>query len=264
MDGALDTPLTTGQDDHLGPAQPGANPHGDAPVLIRRKEELMHFPRGPELTPRDTDILCWLGRHGLATPEQVARRFFHSTWAAYRRLRKLEAMALIRRDRSFWKAPSVLRLTTAGVRVADAGVGPAELVLAEVRHALALVDLTEALLAAHPGATLVTEREFRAAQLRALRDGTGRRPGRIPDGVLQLPPDEGETRVALELDLTSKRAYAITRIIGAYTQLFSATPTDDGFGAVWWYVLPGMVERVREIVQEARALDFIDVREWEP
>jgi len=222
----------------------------------------MHFPRGPELTPRDTDILSWLGRHGLATPEQIARRFFRSQWAAYRRLRKLETMTLIRRDRTFWKAPYVLRLTIAGARVADAGVGPAELVLAEVRHALALVDLTETLLAEHPGATLVTEREFRAAQLRALRDGTCRRPGRIPDGVLQLSPDEGETRVALELDLTSKRAYAITRVIDAYTQLFSASPTDDGFGAVWWYVLPGTVERVRQIVQEARATDFIDVREW--
>ncbi len=224
----------------------------------------MHLPRGPELTPRDTDILCWLGRHGLATPEQVARRFFRSTWAAYRRLRKLEAMALIRRDRTFWKSAHVLRLTAAGARVADAGVGPAELVLAEARHALALVDLTEALLAEHPGATLVTEREFRAAQLRALRDGTYRRTGRIPDGVLQMSLDEGGTRVALELDLTNKRAYALTRVIDAYTQLFSATPTDDGFGAVWWYVLPGTVERVREAVQEARAIDFIDVREWEP
>jgi len=222
----------------------------------------MHFPRGPELTPRDKDLLCWLGHHGLATPEQAARRFFHSQWAAYRRLRKLESIALIRRDRTFWKAPYVLRLTTAGARVADAGVGPAELVLAEVRHALALVDLTEALLVEHPGAMLVTEREFRAAQLRALRDGTCRRPGRIPDGVLQLSSNEGGTRVALELDLTSKRAYAITRVIDAYTQLFSVTPTDDGFGAVWWYVVPGTVERVRKAVQEARVTDFIDVREW--
>src|SRR5436190_8478207 len=103
--------------------------------------------RGPQLTDRDVEILAWIGRHGVVTPAQVARHFFTrddgsvGQWAAYRRLRKLEELGLTREDRTFWREPNVLRLTTAGARLADIDVGPARLVLGELRHTLALVDL---------------------------------------------------------------------------------------------------------------------------
>src|SRR5207244_3136093 len=104
----------------------------------------------------------------------------------------------------FWREPFVLRLTTAGARVAHLGLAPAKLTLAEVRHSLALVDLTESLLSEHPGARLITEREIRAERYREVRAGSRRiGVGRTPDGVLFFAKPKRRV-VAIELDLTTK------------------------------------------------------------
>jgi hypothetical protein len=191
----------------------------------------------------------------------VARHFFTrddatvGQWAAYRRLRKLEEMALIRQDRTFWREPNVLRLTGAGARLADINVGPARLVLAEVRHSLAVVDLVETLLAGSPSGTVVqTERELRIERRRQLTDGT-RTPGRgrVPDAVFVHPKG---AKVAIELDITPKRTRDMDNILRAYGQ--------ERFDRVIWYVLPRQKERVMELVRKNRADDFMEVRAWEP
>jgi hypothetical protein len=192
------------------------------------------------------------------TADQVSARFFSrdggtlGQWASYRRLRKLEQLRLVRRDATFWKWPAVLRLTAPGVRIAELDLSPAHLVLAEVRHTLGLVDLTEKLLCDNAGATLTTEREIRALRFRELAEKK-RRPGygRIPDGILHLA--NGRT-VAVELDLTSKRQRDIERIIGGYKQ--------EHYDAVWWFVRPTLINRLRSVVLATRADDFIDVRIW--
>lgn len=222
----------------------------------------IHGHSATMLTERDCAILQWVTRHGVVTAEHIAGRFFSGQSAAYRRLRKLIDLGLIRRDPTHYRHPFVIRVTPAGARVAGIGVGAADLHLADVPHTLALVTLTERLLVGHPGAVLITEREYRAAQLRALRDGTRPRLGRIPDGVLRLPSKNEATRIALELDLTNKRRYALTRIITAYIDAFDPRPDGDGFGAVWWYVNPSAVLRVRTAVEQAHANDVITVMEW--
>ena len=56
------------------------------------------------MTPRDRLMLAWIGRHGIVTPDQVARRYFLGSdgvvgkRAAYRRLLKLEICGLVQRD----------------------------------------------------------------------------------------------------------------------------------------------------------------------
>jgi len=210
--------------------------------------------RGPALTPRDTEILTWVGRYGVVTADQIARRFFSrddgavGQAAAYRRLRKLRELDLLRMDRTFYMEPSVIRLTTRGARQADCGVGPAKLVLAEVRHALAVVDVVEDLLARNRGADLTTERELRIGYRQELADGA--RPGRnrLPDAVLVI---KGKT-IAVEVDLTSKRSNDYERILGAYVR--------QEYDAVWWYVRPRVVARLQEIVKRGRATDFVSVR----
>ncbi len=207
------------------------------------------------------EILAWIGRHGVVTPVQVGRHFFGrddgsvGMWAAYRRLRKLEEIGVVRQDRTFWRESNVLRLTGAGSRLADIDVGPARLVLAEIRHTLAVVDLTEELLAKSPkGTTLITERELRIDRRRNLHDGTrkvGR--GRVPDAVLVEPP---ETMVAIELDITPKRSRDLEMILVAYLQ--------ERYKRIIWYVMPRQVERLKEIVRKQRADDFIEVRAWAP
>jgi len=206
-------------------------------------------------------MLRWIGRHGVVTPAQVAQHFFAredgnvGQWAAYRRLRKLEEMDLVRHDRTFWREANVLRLTGSGARLADIDIGPARLVLAEIRHTLAVVDLVEDLLAKSPkGTELQTERELRIERRREL--GRGQRTvgrGRVPDALF-IRPDK--KKVALELDTTPKRARDLDSILIAYIQ--------EHYDQIVWYVLPRQVEQLTEIVRRQRADDFVEVRAWHP
>ena len=214
---------------------------------------------GPVVTDRDMDILQWIGRHGIVTPAQVATHFFGrpdgtmGTWAAYRRLRILEQLGLLQRDRTFWRESTVLRVTTAGARIADLQIRPARLVPAEVRHALAVVDLVEFLIARTGKRTrVVTEREMRADRRRELRrDPRTIGTGRIPDAEFHLPSGG---RVAVELDLTPKRSADYENILQSYI-------TQD-YEAVWWYVAPGVVPRLRKIVADNNSDDFVSVEPW--
>lgn len=206
------------------------------------------------------EILRWVGMHGIVTHDQVAAHFFRrsdgslGTWAAYRRLRNLVSLGLLQRDRTFWRQATVLRLTTAGARFADVDVRPARLVYAEVRHALAVVDLVEKLLArSSKGTTVVTERQMRAARRRDLRRDSKTKTGRIPDAELQLPSGQ---RIAVELDLTPKRSKDYEDILRSYVR--------QNYDTVWWYVAPGVVPRLRKVVADNRADDFVSVQEWKP
>lgn len=215
---------------------------------------------GTKITTRDREILSWIGRHGVVTADQVAQRFFArpdgevGKRAAYRRLAILQAEDLIRRDQTpFWRAPYVLRITTVGAQVGGIDIRPARIVENEIRHSIALVDLVETLAAQNKGATLRTEREIRTDRWHQRYSGQ-RQPGRgrTPDGELTL---RSKQVVAIELDLTPKRSKDFERILRAYKQ--------ERFDKVWWYVLPGAVPRVKKLVDDNRADDFVVVRAWE-
>jgi hypothetical protein len=222
--------------------------------------------RGPELTERDIEILRWMTRHGVVTAELVGKRFFWRTdrngygmWAAYRRLRALRDLGLILSDKPFAHAPAVLRVTREGARIADVGIRPAPLVVSQLRHSIALVWLTEYLLAEYPGAELTTERELRAQRHRELSEGMrNTEQGRTPDAVLRIPTDgagaEGVVTVAVELDLTRKDRRAMEHMVRQYDY----EPVDR----VWWNVTPARLDRTRALVRELRADDRIEVRAW--
>jgi hypothetical protein len=234
-----------------------ARPARRSPVAGGRRR--LPARAGPQITDRDIEILGWIGRHGVVTRQQVATHFFSrpdghvGEWAAYRRLGKLEGLGLLRDDPTFWKEPRVLRLTGPGARLADVDVGPARLVLAEIRHSLAVVDLVELLLSKSPKSTTVkTERELRIERRRELQSGArkaGR--GRIPDALFI---DSKGAKVAIELDMTPKRARDMEAILRAYKQ--------ERFDLVIWYVLPRQQKRVEEIVKKDKADDFVEVRAW--
>ncbi len=215
-------------------------------------------PTGPQVTDRDREILTWIGLHGIVTPDQVARHFFLRNngevgkWAAYRRLGKMKELGLIQKDHVYWKHPQVIRLTSSGARFVDVGVGPARLVMTQVAHSLAVVDLLEQLRASVPRtAELTTERELRIRRRLELAENPqlkGR--GRIPDAELRW----SGKRIAVELDLTPKRSFDFERILSAYLQ--------EPFDQVWWYVKPGVAERLQGIVRQHKAANLVDVRIW--
>jgi len=210
---------------------------------------------GVRMTDRDIEILTWVGRHGVVTPQQVARKFFvHDGQVAqkraYRRLAKLEELALIRRDRPFARHPDVIRLRSRGSALATTDLAPARYVLREIAHELAVVDLVEELLAKNRGAALLTGREIRRQRLGERLDGTRRvGRGRIPDAVLTLK--SGKT-VAIELQLAPRRARDDQAVLEGYVQ--------ERFDQVWWYVPESAMERVRDLVKSRRADDLVEVR----
>ena len=204
------------------------------------------------LTARDLEVLRFAVRHGMVTPEQLAARFFTSTPSALRRLRALEAIGLLVRDRVLVAAPPVVRATPAGTRLSGCDLAPASLELARIAHNLALVDLSEELLAAHPGSAWTTERELRRDRMRAARAG-GRweRQRRVPDGLLQLAAG---TRIAIELDLTPKRSARLDLLAGAYA-------VDREVDTVWWYQPSAVaVSRMRTLVAERGLEHLIEPR----
>jgi len=217
------------------------------------------------LTPRDPEILRWIGRYGMVSTEQIARRWFHrettggswTTSGAYRRVQALETMGLLQRDQLYLRGPHILRLTPKGARLAGPGVRPARLVPATVGHALAVVDLAEELLARFPDAVLLTEREIRSDQIRARRShgATGPILKRVPDAMLRLSTGD---MMAIELDHTPKTTKDIERIASAYYAHFPSI-----FKGVWWYAPPGRpAARVRATVGNSGFSRFITVEEW--
>src|SRR5262249_53675037 len=136
-------------------------------------------------------------------------------------------------------------------RLAGNGVRAAPLVLSQVRHTLAVVDLVETLASRIPHASVTTERELRAERRRQLALAT-RSPGvgRIPDAVFS----SGDHRIAIELDLTAKRSHEFERILRSYLQ--------EPYAAIWWYVRPRIAPRLRDVVQSQQADDLVSVRPW--
>jgi hypothetical protein len=215
------------------------------------------MPPGTRLTDRDHEILTWIGRHGVVTPQQVGRRFFVSgggtvgQTAAYRRLGKLEDVGLVCRDSPFARHPGVLMLTSAGAGAVASKVAPARYVPRDVPRELAIVDLVEGLLAANKGSTLRTGREIRSTRLHERTDGqrdVGR--GRAPDAELTLKNGDA---VAVEVSLFPRRLREYAVVLKGYRQ--------ERFSKVWWYVPAGDVARVRKLVKDDRSDDFVDVRE---
>lgn len=219
-------------------------------------------PERMQITERDVDICVWVARHGIVTVDQIARQFFPTPQgksAAYQRVRKLcraYPRPYLQRDPTHYREESVIRVTTEGARLADVGLGPATLVLTEIRHALAIVDLAEELAAEHPDATLLTERERRAERYRDKRAGLRKTTGRIPDAVFIFPAAGGkkERTVAVELDRTARSRMDAEDVVKAYLA--------ERYSEVWWYVRPNRVEAIRQITKRMKVDDLIEVRPW--
>jgi Replication-relaxation len=233
-------------------------------VKARRADDLIDVrpapesPRPSSITERDREILTWIGRYGIVTSTQVAQKFFSrdggttGARAASNRLRFLEGQGLVRRNIPSARHAAVLRITPAGAELADGNVSPAGWVPAEISHSLAVVDLMEQLQAEHPGSSVRTEREIRIGlgiRGRGRSFGTN---GRIPDGELILKSGK---RVAVELDLTAKRSPDIRKIVRLYERA--------DYSAVWWFVRPGVVARMTDVVREQRASKLVDVHPFE-
>jgi hypothetical protein len=207
------------------------------------------------LQPRDLDVMRYIARHGVCTPDQVGRKFWGGSdpTARYRRVEKLAQHGYLDRDRTWYHGPYALRVPRKGLRACGSQFKPISLNWGRLRHQLAMVDLSEDLLARHPDAWWLTERELRQDWR---RDGArGEQHFRLPDGLLRYP-DGGV--IAVELELVPKRANDYREIGDAYLRELIA-----GLHEVWWFVAsPQAEDAVRRHFGPAYSPNPWKVEQW--
>lgn len=116
------------------------SPHG--PSDVRDRETLI-------LQPRDVEVFTYVARHGVCTPQQLHRRFWPDVHpsAGYRRLQKLARYGYLYRNSTWHRGPFAIRVTGRALHAAHLPFHPIRLSWGRLPHQLALVDLSEELLA---------------------------------------------------------------------------------------------------------------------
>lgn len=175
-----------------------------------------------QITERDREVLEFLCGYGMATAEQVRREFFGSSPnGAYRRLKALEELGLLRSERVFYGEPGIYVVTEPGARMARMDLPPPRRYRERIHHTLEVIELSWALRSDEfeDASGWVCERRIRHERMVARREEQGGRlrpgssVGRIPDGILLL--SDG-SEVAIELELTPKRKASYRRIFDSY------------------------------------------------
>lgn len=209
-----------------------------------------------QLTDRDLAILGDLTRLHAMTVEQVARRHFGAVNTAANRLAQLVATGCVRVERPRFRGRAAYMTTSAGATLTGAGLAAARFAPSALPHRLAVVDLADALLASHPGASWISERELRRDGMMTVRD---RRRGQLlsgtphaPDGVLVVPGGLAGG-VAVELELSVKRWTEYGRILRWYAGAL------DYRRVRWFCARPATRQRLADLVERERMADFVEV-----
>jgi hypothetical protein len=211
------------------------------------------------LTRRDVAVLAWIGRHGVVSVDQVGRRFWQkpeASRATRRRMTVLLEAGLLARWAPLWtRGPALLIATSRGLRVASVPLRQARVVSWRTEHSLALVDLSEELLAEYAGSSWLTERELMVGGWR-----TSLNLRRLPDGL--LVQSDGR-RFAVELEASRKEAERLRRIVNDY---LPALAGPNALAGVIWYArreLSAGIEHLRSAVNSHGLGWAFEVRTWE-
>lgn len=230
---------------------------------------------GFRVTPRDREIVRWIGRHRMVTAGQVAERFRVGRSQCYARLTGLVRLGLLIHERLLYGQPGVYVATRSGLHLADVALPPAMVDLRTYTHDLELTSLvTELEREAPQGTTVWTERELRAMDTPAGRPAPTYQPryavllgnaGQVrltpsgsprvhfPDAVLV---DNRGDAVAIELERTPKGRARLRAILRAYVAARHLERVR--------YFVPN--ERVHALLAEEvtnfRAEQVVDVVRW--
>lgn len=252
-------------------------------LLFSRRSEFLGVPGfGVEgriavrVTERDAKAVGYSARFIAVSAEQVRRKWGVARSVAYRRLKGLVDLGLLRHDMVLHGQPGVYRATEAGIRAArqellEVGdefgaarlqMAAARLEVGTLRHTLMVVDLAEELLEETSGAWWVTERELRHDKVReVLEEEAGvvlpnPRDTRMPDGVLVL---EDGTRAAVELERTPKRSRTYERIFDRY----AAVPKSQLDEVRFYFINEAAKERAEKLASRYRMGDFLQFLVYE-
>ena len=231
---------------------------------------------GFRVTPRDREIVRWIGRHRMVTAGQVARQFELGRSQCYARLTGLARLGLVSHQRLLYGQPGVYLATRAGLDAASVSLPAATVDLRTYSHDLGVVSLVSELEnSAHGEVRVLTERELRALDAPATRPagayqprfavllGQGRQLQLTPSGAPRvhfsdaLLVDERDRITAIELEFTAKGRSRLRGILRAYIAA-------RHLSSVRYYVRDGRVrDLVSEEVSRLHAEQIVDVRLWE-
>ncbi|MGH3118619.1 MAG: hypothetical protein ACRDQ2_16200 [Gaiellales bacterium] len=228
------------------------------------------------MTPRDREIVRWIGRHRMVTAGQVAEQFEIGRSQCYARLTGLVRLGLLVHERLLHGEPGVYRALRSGLDSAGLALPPASIDLRTYLHDLQLTSLvTELERAARAGARVWTERELRAidtpggraperyeprfaallgrgGQLRLTPAGSPR--VHFPDAVIEDPIDGIS---AIELELTAKGRSRVRAILQAYVAA-------RHISRVRYYVCdPRVGELLQGEITRLRAGDVVSLCPWD-
>lgn len=208
------------------------------------------------LTPRDVEVLRFLGRQRFATVPQLARWAARSEKKIYPRLCGLRAHELVEFRRPLVER-GVYLATRSGLATAGLNLPPARVEIATFTHDRLVADLAVDLERA--GAEVVTEREMRH---RDEAGGPGQSKPRYavvlpsggrhyPDLVVALSSGRYE---AVEVELTPKNRARRERILTGYAR---ARHIDH---VVYHVANPSIARLVASSAQRVGTADLLDIR----
>jgi hypothetical protein len=204
---------------------------------------------GFQVTERDLEVVCWLGRVRLATVEQVQARFGMARSKAYGRLHGLCGLGLVFHERRV-PGPGVFLATRTGLRAVDLDLSVATVSFATLKHDLAVAAVVAELESDDVEHDVMTEREMRAEH--RVPDGrryapSVREPGRSraghhwPDLAIHYGDDRW---LAVEVELSAKTAARTTAILDGY---HLGTDVSGLWGVLYLAPTPRDVERLKRL-----------------
>jgi hypothetical protein len=210
-------------------------------------------------TPRDKQIVHWIGRLGAAGAGHVMRRFAMGRTTTYARLNGLVTDGLLVHRTILYGEPGLYMASAEGLRLCGLErLGVYRLSAAGFVHAREVASAAVEIGGALPGWSLMSERELRVVELEECELVGSAKVGELSTGqpavhrpdLLVISP--GSRAVAVEIELSIKARSRLTRICRGWAR---ARHID----AVYYLAEPGALRAVQRAVAEVRAEEKISV-----
>lgn len=220
-----------------------------------------------QITDRDQEILRFLSGYGVATAEQLRREFFgRSPNGAYRRLKALEEMGLVRSERVYFGEPGVYVATEPGTRLVGSELPPPRRYRERLHHTLEIIELSWSLRKDEYEEIedWTCERQIRHDRMVSRREEDsglmtpGSSVGRIPDGIAIL--SDGH-EIAMELELSPKRKASYKRIFDSYERQIDSGDVEF---VRFYFTSPQTMKRVEAICSHHPVRNRIEFRHYDP
>lgn len=173
-----------------------------------------------QITKLEIEMMGFLGEVGFCVMRQIKDKFGLSKTHAYRLLKRLRSVGLVKYRRVLHESPGVYFLSAKGAEYSD--LSEIDKVSAgKFEHQIMVTDVFIKLIKMYPQANWISERRLLKEKF---QDGLGKR-GHLSDGILIF---EENKRIAIEVELNPKAQARIEKIVKGYVTQFK-------FHEVWYF-----------------------------